>query len=128
MWIAFLALIIGFFAVYLPSLKISTLTGISEYIGVALIAGLDSIIGAFRSYIEGKFDDRVFVTGFFTNAILSALLLYLLGTKLQISYISVAIMVALFIRIFNNLGFVRRYLVTKYFSKNSDTENHISES
>jgi small basic protein len=106
----------------------SSLTGISEYIGVALIAGLDSIIGAFRSYIEGKFDDRVFVTGFFTNAILSALLLYLLGTKLQISYISVAIMVALFIRIFNNLGFVRRYLVTKYFSKNPNAENHISES
>jgi len=98
----------------------------TEYIGVAVVAGFDSIVGAIRSHIEGKFNDRVFVSGFFINGLLAVVLLYL-GNLLKINYIAVAIMVALFIRIFNNLGFVRRYLVARLFEKRLNAENVFPE-
>jgi small basic protein len=116
MWLPLLALIIGFVAVYLPSRHMHIPAEYIEYIGIALVAGFDSICGATRSYIEGHFNDRVFVTGFFTNTIVAVLFLYL-GNSLPIKYVAVAIMVALFIRIFNNLGFVRRYLIARLFEK-----------
>ncbi len=125
MWLAFLAMIVGFFAVYLTKFPVPN--HLSDYIGVAVIAGLDSVVGAVRSSVEGKFNDRVFVTGFFTNAALAALLLYVLENLLQIHNIAVAIMVALFIRIFNNLGFVRRFWVARFFEKKFSSEKTFPE-
>jgi small basic protein len=114
MWLPVLAVVVGFVAVYLFQVHIpGQLTG---YVGVALVAGFDSIIGAIHSSIEGKFNDRIFVTGFFTNAAIAAALVFL-GNSLKIQYVALAIMVALFIRIFNNLGFVRRFLVARLFER-----------
>ncbi len=124
MWLPILALIIGFCGVYLPHVKISPLY--SEYLGLAVVAGFDSIVGALRSHVEGKFNDRVFVSGFFINACIAALLLYL-GNTLNIRNVAVAIMVALVIRIFNNLGFVRRYVVARLFEKRITAENVFPE-
>jgi small basic protein len=114
MWLPLLALIIGFGAIYLVRVQIPS--DYSEYIGIAVVAGLDSVMGAIRSYLEGKFNDRVLVTGFFTNAAVAVLLLYL-GNRLNIRYFGTAIMVALVIRIFTNLGFVRRYVVARIFER-----------
>jgi len=114
MWLPLLAVIVGFFAVYLFQVKIPFIY--TEYIGVALVAGFDSIIGAIHSSIEGKFNDRVFISGFFINAAVAAGLLYL-GNSLKIQYVAVAIMVALFIRIFNNLGFIRRHVIERLLIK-----------
>jgi len=111
--------------VYLPS-KITLSPDIAPYIAVAVVAGFDSVIGAIRSVIEGKFNDLVFVSGFFSNALLAALLLYF-GNKLRIDYVAPAIIVALVIRIFNNLGFIRRYIVARLFEKKLTTENSFPE-
>jgi len=124
MWLPILALIIGYCAVFMSKMQIAAMY--TEYIGVAVVAGFDSIVGAIRSHIEGKFNDRVFVSGFFINGLLAVVLLYL-GNLLKINYIAVAIMVALFIRIFNNLGFVRRYLVARLFEKRLNAENVFPE-
>lgn len=124
MWLPILALIIGFCVVYLPHVTIPW--QFTEYIGVAVVAGLDSVIGAIRSSIEGKFNDRVLVSGFFSNALIAALLLYL-GNLLNIPYINVAIIVALVIRIFNNLGFIRRYAIARLFEKRLTAENVFPE-
>lgn len=123
MWLPLVALIIGFFAVYL---RVKLPPEMAEYLGVAVVAGFDSIMGAIKSHIEGRFNDRVFVTGFFVNALMAALLLYA-GNALKINYVAIAIMVALFIRIFNNLGFVRRYVVARLFEKRINAEKVFPE-
>ncbi len=131
MWLPVLSLIVGFLAVFLPSyvshLKTGNLAEYAPYLAVAVMAGVDSIVGAIRSAIEGKFNDRVFVSGFFTNALLCAGVLYL-GTALrQESPIATAIMVALIIRLFNNLGFIRRYVVARLFEKRLTGEKSFPE-
>jgi len=125
MWLPIIALIVGFLVVYLPN-KVSIPVEYSAYIGVAVVAGFDSVIGAIRSVIEGKFNDRVFVSGFFSNALLAALLLYL-GNQLHINNVAVGIVVALVIRIFTNLGFIRRYVVARLFEKHLTAENSFPE-
>lgn len=125
MWLPILALTIGFVVIYL--LKVPVSADYAQYIGVAVVAGFDSIIGAIRSAIEGRFNDRIFVSGFFINAAVAAGLLFLMGNFLKIQYVAIAIMVALFIRIFNNIGFIRRFLVARMFEKKISAENNFPE-
>src|SRR5207302_401478 len=41
--------------------------GYARYTAVALLAALDSIFGAFKAYIAGTYEPRVFLTGLVTN-------------------------------------------------------------
>jgi len=131
MWLPILALIVGFVAVflplYLPLHKATFLADYSSYIAVAVVAGVDSIVGAIRSAIEGKFNDRVFVSGFFTNALLSASVLAIGNQLHQGQTFATAIVVALIIRLFNNLGFIRRFIVARLFEKRFTTEKPFPE-
>ena len=82
-------------------------TTYARYTAVALLAALDSILGAFKAYIAGTFEPRVFFSGLITNATLAAGLTYL-GDKLGVD-LSIAAIVAFGVRIFNNLGAIRRH-------------------
>jgi len=113
-------------AVFLPKQHFILKPEYTSYFGIALVAGIDSIVGAIRALAEGHFNDRVFVTGFFTNAVLAAGLLYL-GNALRIENVSVAIMVALIFRIFNNFGFIRRFVFARLFEKKLTAENSFPE-
>ena len=44
----------------------------ARYTAVALLAALDSIFGAFKAYISGTFEPRVFFSGLLTNMTLAA--------------------------------------------------------
>jgi small basic protein len=101
------ALLIGFMAVYrfLPPLPVAW----ADYIAVAVLAGFDALIGGLRARIEQRFDEAVFVTGFFANVVLAAALAYL-GDKLGVD-LYLAVVVALGIRIFTNLGRIRGLVV-----------------
>ena len=79
----------------------------ARYTAVALLAALDSIFGAFKAYIAGTFEPRVFFSGLLTNATLAAGLTYL-GDKLGVD-LSIAAIVAFGVRIFNTLGAIRRH-------------------
>lgn len=79
----------------------------ARYTAVALLAGLDSIFGAFRAYIAGTFEPRVFLTGLVTNMALAGGLTYV-GDKLGVD-LSIAAIVAFGVRIFNNLAAIRRH-------------------
>ena len=81
--------------------------GYARYTAVAILAGLDSIFGAFKSYIAGTFEPRVFLSGVVTNMALAGGLTYL-GDKLGVD-LSIAAIVAFGVRIFNNLGSIRRH-------------------
>ena len=87
----------------------------SGYLAIAIIAALDSVFGGIASTLKKNFDLKIFVTGFFGNAILSILLTYL-GQKLNVDIYLVAIVVFVG-RMFNNLAIIRRFYIDKW-SKN----------
>ncbi|NLM72850.1 MAG: small basic family protein [Clostridiaceae bacterium] len=78
----------------------------SNYAAVAILAALDSVLGGLRSSLEGKFNIKIFLTGFFGNSLLAALLAYI-GDKLGIQ-IHLAAVFAFGNRIFINFGNIRR--------------------
>ena len=95
----------------------------SSYLAIAIIAALDSVFGGVASVINKKFDMKIFISGFFGNAIL-AILLTVLGEKLNIDIYLAAIVVFVG-RMFNTLGIIRRYYVEKWTQnvKNKSEKN-----
>ena len=87
----------------------------SSYLAIAIIAALDSVFGGVATFINKRFDMKIFISGFFGNAIL-AILLTVLGEKLNIDIYLAAIVVFVG-RMFNNLGTIRRYYVEKWTEK-----------
>ncbi|MDL2280421.1 small basic family protein [Selenomonadales bacterium OttesenSCG-928-I06] len=83
----------------------------SQFMSVALLACLDSVFGGLRSALEDKFDNEIFITGFFTNALLAVGLVYV-GYKLGIDLYYVSVL-AFGLRIFQNLAIIRRHLLKK---------------
>ena len=66
-------------------------------------------------YLKKNFDMKIFVSGFFGNAILAILLTYL-GEKLNIDIYLAAIVVFVG-RMFTNLSYISRDLIEKYSKK-----------
>ena len=87
----------------------------SSYLAIAIIAALDSVFGGITSVINKNFDLKIFITGFFGNAILS-ILLTILGEKLNVDIYLAAIVVFVG-RMFTNLAIIRRYYIDKWSSK-----------
>ena len=87
----------------------------SSYLAIAIIAALDSVFGGISSVLKGNFDLKIFLSGFFGNALLSILLTYL-GEKLNVDIYLAAIIVFVG-RMFTNLAIIRRYYVEKWSRK-----------
>ena len=87
----------------------------SSYLAIAIIAALDSVFGGISSVLKKNFDLKIFLSGFFCNAILSILLTYL-GEKLNVDIYLAAIVVFVG-RMFTNLTIIRRYYVDKWSNK-----------
>ena len=87
----------------------------SSYLAIAVIAALDSVFGGISSVLKKNFDLKIFLSGFFCNAILSMLLTYL-GEKLNVDIYLAAIVVFVG-RMFTNLTIIRRYYVDKWSDK-----------
>ena len=85
-------------------------TGLQPYLPIAVVAALDAVFGAFRAFLDGKFDDKVFVVSFVSNVLIAALIVYV-GDQLGVgTQLSTAIIVVLGIRIFGNAAALRRRL------------------
>ncbi len=108
----FIAIVIGcilgaIIGIYAPMVPYTY----SGYLAIAIIAALDSVFGGLASTLKKQFDLKIFVSGFFGNAILSILLTYL-GQKLNVDIYLAAIVVFVG-RMFNNLAIIRRYYLDK---------------
>lgn len=90
----------------------------SGYLAIAIIASLDSVFGGIVSSLKKNFDMGVFLSGFFGNAILAIGLTYL-GQRLNVDIYLAAIFVFVS-RMFNNLGFIRRYYLEKFRNKGKE--------
>jgi len=94
----------------------------ARYTAIAVLAGLDTVLGGLRARLTNDFDDVIFVTGFFANALLAGGLV-LLGEKLgletgfgdeRVSAMMIAAVVVFGSRIFNNLAALRRLLIERW--------------
>ena len=103
--------------------KLSFSRVVRRYVSVAFLAGLDSIVGGTRSGLENKFNFSVFVSGFVVNLLLAAGLTWV-GDALGVEIYQAAI-VTFGMRIFVNLGYIRRDLL-KQKSEPSVIESVIS--
>ena len=99
----------------------------SGYLAIAIIAALDSVFGAITSSLKRNFDMKIFLSGFFVNAILAMALTYL-GQKLNVDIYLAAIVVFVW-RMLNNIGIIRRFYLEKlseYFRERKK-KNHLRE-
>jgi len=83
---------------------------LQPYLPIAVVAALDALFGGVRAWLEGIFDDKVFVVSFVGNVIVASLIVYL-GDKLGVGgELSTGVVVVLGIRIFSNAAAIRRHL------------------
>lgn len=93
------------------------------YVAVAILAALDSVFGGIVATITKKFEMRIFLSGFFGNALLAAGLAYI-GDKLGIQ-IYLAAIFAFGNRLFLNFALIRRYLLNKFLKKDNIVKEDI---
>jgi small basic protein len=80
------------------------------YLPIAVVAALDAVFGALRAFLDGIFNDKVFVVSFISNVLIAALIVYL-GDQLGVgSQLSTGVVVVLGIRIFTNMAAIRRHI------------------
>ena len=87
----------------------------SSYMSVAILAALDSVFGGIRSSIEKTFNIEIFMSGFFGNAVLAAILTYI-GDQLGVPIYYAAIF-AFGVRLFQNFAIIRRYVLMEHKKK-----------
>ncbi len=107
MWIVLGALVLGLAMGTVIPLSLPLAYG--HYLSIAVLAALDTAFGGIRAYLEDRFDVGVFVTGFVSNTLLAGFFTFL-GDRLGVELYYAALF-ALGVRVFNNLGVIRRDLM-----------------
>ncbi|MDP9481988.1 MAG: small basic family protein [Chloroflexota bacterium] len=79
----------------------------ARYSAVAIVAALDSVLGAVRAELDGVYDNRIFITGFVTNALVAVMLTFI-GDRLGLDLYLVAL-ITFGPRIFQNVALIRRH-------------------
>jgi len=83
---------------------------LEPYLPIAVVAALDAVFGGLRAYLDGIFDDKVFVISFASNVVIAAGIVFL-GDQLGVGgQLSTGVIVVLGIRIFANVAAIRRHL------------------
>lgn len=106
--IAALGLLLGIIAgfVFAPEVPL----GLQPYLPIAVVAALDAVFGGFRAFLDGIFDDKVFVISFVSNVVIAAAIVYL-GDHLGVGgQLTTGVIVVLGIRIFANVAAIRRHV------------------
>jgi small basic protein len=109
MWLPLIGLLLGlvigsFFSIAIP-------VEYARYTALAILASLDSVLGAVRADMQGQYDNLVFLSGFVINAVL-AVLLTVVGDRLGVE-LYYAALIAFGVRMFNNLAIIRRLLLRR---------------
>ncbi|WP_295788378.1 small basic family protein [uncultured Veillonella sp.] len=102
-------LIIGIVLGVMSPIEISPIY--AKYTSVALLAALDSVFGGTRAALERVFNLSIFLTGFFSNSLLAALLVFL-GNIVGIDLYYVAL-ISFGLRLFQNMAAIRRLILSR---------------
>lgn len=82
----------------------------SPYVAIALLGALDSTIGGVIALLRNRFQLKIFLSGFFGNALLAGIITYI-GTRLDLDLFLAAVVV-FGTRIFQNFADMRSFLLT----------------
>ena len=107
MWLPFVGLALGVALGLLLNVNISP--DLARYSAVGILAGLDSVLGAIRAELDAHYDNRVFLSGFVTNAVVAVALTFI-GDRLGIDLYLVALF-AFGWRLFQNAAIIRRHFL-----------------
>jgi small basic protein len=91
------------------SLEVST--QLAGYLSLAVLAGIDSVLGGVRAGMEGKFHSDVFLSGFVVNTVITVALAGF-GDVIGLDLYLVAVLV-LGQRMFLNISLIRRFLIER---------------
>ena len=121
MWLPLLGLILGVALGLLTDIQIPDVYG--NYLSIAVLAALDTLLGGIRAHLQQVYDDKIFVTGFFFNIALAAGLAFL-GVQLGVDLYLAAVF-AFGVRLFQNIAVIRRISLVKWdeWRKKSDTRS-----
>jgi small basic protein len=128
--------LIGFLLFWVPSHGLQVNETIARYSAIAILAGLDTILGGLRASMEDNFDNAVFTSGFFVNVLLAAGLLWLgeyfgLETSMgegRVSVMLIAVVVIFSTRILNNLAALRRDIIARLRAKQRAASEYSADS
>lgn len=110
MWLPLLGLLLGLVLGLLSDMQIPVIY--QNYLSIAVLAALDTLLGGIRAQLQEVYDDKVFVSGFFFNILLAAGLAFL-GVHLGVDLYLAAIF-AFGVRLFQNIAVIRRILLVRY--------------
>lgn len=82
----------------------------SPYVAIGLLGALDSFFGGVNAMMRNKFQLKIFLSGFFGNAILASLITFI-GNRLDLDLFLAAVVV-FGTRLFQNFADMRRFLLT----------------
>jgi small basic protein len=102
-----LGLLVGVLAGLVLNVNVSF--ELSRYSAVAILAALDSVLGAVRAELDGVYDNRIFISGFLVNAIIAVALTFI-GDRLGLDLYLVAL-ITFGLRIFQNVALIRRHFL-----------------
>lgn len=88
-----------------------------KYMSIAVLASFDSVFGGIKAILDDNFDGTILLTGFFTNALLAAILAYI-GDRIGVDLYYAAVF-AFGVRLFQNLANIRHCLLVRYRSNKS---------
>jgi small basic protein len=129
----FIAVALGFAVFYGPMRGFEADETVARYMAIAVLAGLDTVLGGVRAWWDEQFDDAVFISGFFVNSLLAAGLVAM-GERLgletgfgdqRISVMMVAAVVVFSTRIFNNLAALRRMIIERWRAQRRTSQNSL---
>ncbi len=123
MWLPLLGLLLGLGLGLLSDMQIPVIY--QNYLSIAVLAALDTLLGGIRAQLQEVYDDKVFVSGFFFNVLLAAGLAFL-GVHLGVDLYLAAIF-AFGVRLFQNIAVIRRILLVRYDERKKvrkTTNNH----
>ncbi|HUH16523.1 MAG TPA: small basic family protein [Methylomirabilota bacterium] len=107
MWLPLVGLAFGIVLGLVLNVNVSP--DLARYSAVAILAGLDSVLGAVRAELDAHYDNRIFISGFVTNALVAVALTFV-GDRLGIDLYLVALF-AFGLRIFQNVALIRRHFL-----------------
>jgi small basic protein len=120
MWLPLIGLIVGLILGLLTDIRVPD--EYSNYLSIAVLAALDTLIGGIRAHLQNIYDQNVFVSGFFFNIILAASLAFL-GVHLGVDLYLAAVF-AFGVRLFQNIAVIRRLLLAKWMEKRRKFEKN----
>lgn len=113
MWYALIGLSLGLGIGFLMPLSIPI--EFARYTAVGILGILDSILGAIRADLQGKYNSIIFVSGLIFNMILAVAITYL-GDRLSLD-LYLAVLIVFTFRMFTNIATIRYSFLTKYIGQ-----------